>query len=299
MVTAMTTTEIVPDIAVIIPHYNDAKRLELCLTKLMQNDLGEAEILVVDNNSPTPPNHLHAQFPQVRFLSEITQGAGPTRNRGVLESQAPTLVFLDSDCVPDPDWLATARTVASKADLIGGRIDLFDETPPPRNGAEAFETVFGFDCRYYVEKQGFSVTANLITSRAAYLDTGPFRPVVAEDNDWCYRATAKGYKLIYADDLRVSHPTRSSWPELRRKWHRHAKEGYALQQSMRPELASRLRWGVKGLAMPASAIVHLPKLLFSPKLNSFGERLRGAATLVRLRCLRMGWMVRQTFGLGI
>ena len=46
MATSMTTTDRIPDIAVIIPHYNDAVRLERCLTELMQNDVGDAEILV-------------------------------------------------------------------------------------------------------------------------------------------------------------------------------------------------------------------------------------------------------------
>jgi hypothetical protein len=49
--------------------------------------------------------------------------------------------------------------------------------------------------------------------------------------------------------------------------------------------------------MPVSAVAHLPKVLFSTKLNGGGERLRAAATLIRLRLLRMTWMLRQAMGL--
>jgi glycosyltransferase involved in cell wall biosynthesis len=288
-----------PDIAVIIPHYNDVDRLEFCLNELMKNDTTDTEILVVDNNSPNPPDRLHDIFPNVRFLSEPEKGAGPARNHGVAQSSAPVLAFIDADCVPDHDWLTVARAVAPRADLIGGRVDVFDETPPPRSGAEAFEKVFAFDFRNYIEVRGFSGSGNLITTRAVFKDVGPFRTVVSEDSDWSFRATAKGYRLIYEDGLRVRHPSRTDWAALRHKWQRLTKESFALAQSTRPGLSSRLRWGGKALAMPLSACVHLPKLLFSTKLDTGGERLRGAVTLFRLRLLRMTWMLRQAVGLDI
>lgn len=296
---SMTTTDGTHDIAVIIPHYNDEARLERCLSELMKNDIGAAEILVVDNNSPIPPDRLHALFPRVRFLSETEKGAGPARNTGVANSTAPVLAFIDADCVPAHDWLDVARAVAPGADLIGGRVDVFDETPPPRSGSEAFEKVFAFNFQNYIEVQGFSGSGNLVTSRAVFQDVGPFRTVVSEDSDWSYRATAKGYRLIYADDLQVSHPSRSDWTALHRKWLRLTQESFALMQSHRPGMSGRLRWALKALAMPISAFVHLPKLLFSPKLGGIGERLRGAGTLFRLRGQRMIWMLRQAAGQAI
>jgi len=291
-----TITDPTPDIAVIIPHYNDVDRLEYCLNELMKNDIRGAEILVIDNNSPTPPDRLHPLFPDVRFLSEAEKGAGPARNLGVRHSSAPVLVFIDADCVPDHDWLSVARAVAPKADLIGGRVDVFDETPPPRSGAEAFEKVFAFDFRNYIEVKGFSGSGNLVTTRTVFDDVGPFRTVVSEDSDWSYRATARGYRLIYEDAMRVRHPSRPDWAALRHKWLRLTRESFALLQSNRPGFSGRARWALKALAMPVSALAHLPKLLFSPKLDGVGERLRGAVTLFRLRFLRMFWMLRQAAG---
>jgi len=285
-----------PDIAVIIPHYNDVDRLEFCLNELMKNDTSGVEILVVDNNSSTPPDRLHDLFPNVRFLSESEKGAGPARNHGVAQSSAPVLAFIDADCVPDHDWLTMARKVAPRADLIGGRVDVFDETPPPRSGPEAFEKVFAFDFKTYIEVKGFSGSGNLVTSRLVFEDVGPFRTVVSEDSDWSFRATAKGYQLIYEEGLRVRHPSRSDWAALKHKWHRLTCESFALEQVSRPNLSGRIRWAVKALAMPLSAVAHLPKLMRSPKLGTFGERLRGVGTLFRLRLARMIWMLRQAAG---
>jgi len=292
MTTAIPTPD-APDIAVIIPHYDDPARLRRCLAAMAENEIGRAEILVVDNASPRPPEAVRAEFPAVRFLTETEKGAGPARNRGVAESRAPVLAFIDADCVPAPDWLATARAAAVRADLVGGRVSVFDETPPPRSGAEAFEAVFAFDFRSYIKKKGFSGAGNLVTHRRVFEAVGGFRNGISEDTEWTMRAVAAGHRLVYEDGLRVGHPSRADWPALRGKWRRLTQEAFATTGG---GTSARLRWAAKALAMPASALVHLPKLLASPRLDGPGERLRGAATLMRLRLLRMVWMLRQAAG---
>jgi hypothetical protein len=205
-------------------------------------------------------------------------------------------MFIDADCLPASDWVTIGRQVADRADLIGGRVEVFDETPPPRSGAEAFEAVFAFDFRNYIEVQGFSGTGNLITRRDVFEDVGPFRCGVSEDRDWSFRATAKGYRLIYEDGLRVGHPSRQDWPALRGKWRRIMQEMFGQTGG---SLRARAKWALKGLAMPLSILVHLPKVLTSPKLSSPSDRLRAAITLVRLRLQRMVWMLRQALRLNI
>ncbi|WP_274789853.1 glycosyltransferase family 2 protein [Roseovarius tolerans] len=285
-----------PEIAIIIPHYNDVVRLERCLCALQENDLSGCEILVVDNASTQSLTKVQEKFPDIRFVTEPEKGAAAARNRGVQETSAPCLMFIDADCVAAPDWVTVGRSVADKADLIGGRVEVFDETPPPRSGAEAFEAVFAFDFRHYIEAQGFSGTGNLITRRDVFEDVGPFRGGVSEDTDWSFRATDKGYQLIYEDRLRVGHPSRQDWPALRTKWRRLTQEQFGLKVQG-PK--TRLLWVIKALAMPLSAIAHLPKVLRSPKLTTAGDRWRAAVTLIRLRLLRMVWMLRQAVGLDI
>jgi GT2 family glycosyltransferase len=282
-----------PEMAVIIPHYNDVVRLERCLTELMKNETAGCEILLVDNGSTQSLAAVQAAFPQVQFLTEPEKGAAAARNTGVRHTTAPILVFIDADCVPAQDWLTVARRVAPKADLIGGRVDVFDETPPPRSGAEAFEAVFAFNFRNYIEVQGFTGAGNLVTRRDVFENVGDFVNGVSEDRDWSMRAVAKGFKLIYEDGLVVSHPSRSDWLALRHKWHRLTRE---LCASNGFSARDRLRWGLRGLVMPISALAHLPKALFSPKLASPPERIAAAATLMRLRFVRMGWMLRQALG---
>lgn len=285
-----------PEIAIIIPHYNDVARLGRCLAALMENDLAGCEILVVDNGSTQSLAEVQAAFPAVRFVTETERGAAAARNRGVAETTAPLLMFIDADCVAAPDWVATGRAVAGKADLIGGHVGVFDETPPPRSGAEAFEAVFAFDFRQYIEVQGFSGTGNLITRREVFADVGPFRGGVSEDRDWSFRATARGYRLSYEDGLRVGHPSRADWAALRAKWRRITQEMFGQTGG---SVGARLKWALKGLLMPASILAHLPKVLTSPALSGPRDRWRAALTLTRLRLTRMVWMLRQAIGLEI
>lgn len=290
------TTDPLPDTAVIIPHYNDAERLARCLDALALNDTTGVEIVVVDNGSTEPLDALRKKHPDVRFIHEPEKGAAAARNRGVAETGASRLFFIDADCVPDADWLTVARDVAGKGDLVGGRVDVFDETPPPRSGAEAFEAVFAFNFRRYIEVQGFSGAGNLLTRRDVFDAIGGFTNGVSEDREWTMRAVAQGYTLIYEDRLRVSHPSRQDWPALRRKWERTTREAYQLNGTAGRD---RLRWALRALAMPASAVAHMPKVLFSRKLRSAAERFGAMLTLFRLRMARMVWMLRQSLGLPI
>lgn len=290
----MTTDTTDPTLSVIIPHYNDPARLALCLGTLHRGGLDGVEVIVVDNGSTLPLDDVRAAHPDVRFLSEPARGAAHARNTGVAASRGGILAFLDADCVPALDWLATARAVVARADLVGGEVTVFDETPGPRSGAEAFEAVFAFDTRAYVDKKNLTVTANLVTTRTVFDAVGPFVDGVSEDAEWSARARAKGFSLAHADDLRVAHPSRRDWPALARKWRRITRESYAL--AMQGPGRPRLSWALKALMMPASAVVHLPKILASPDLSGAGERWRAMVTLVRLRLTRMGWMLRQLAG---
>ncbi len=276
-----------PAYAVIIPHYNDVTRLRRCLEALVPQAGPETEIVVADNGSDQDLSGIAADFPTVRILHETRKGAGLARNLGVAETTAPWLMFIDSDCVPAPDWLAVGQRIARPGTVIGGRVDVFHETPAPQSGAEAFETVFAFHMRDYFERKAFLGAGNLVLPRDVFEATGGFRTGVSEDVEWSQRAASKGFTLAFEDDFAAGHPSRSDWGALVRKWRRLASEEFQLRGA-----GARGRWVIKGLAMPASAIAHVPKVLRHPGLTA-GEKLRALGTLLRLRLMRMVWMLGQ------
>ena len=281
---------------VIIPHYNDTVRLNRCLTELAPQLSAHVSAIVVDNGSTEPMDDIIRSFPTIQFVTEDQKGAAAARNRGVLETDAPYIYFLDADCVPSDNWVETANALVNTADMVGGEVNIFHETDGALSGAQAFEAVFAFEIEKYIDQKQFTVTANLITSRKIFEAVGPFRPGVSEDLDWCVRARDAGYKLVFAETLLVTHPSRNDWPALRKKWLRMTEEAYGLVEKT---TAGRLKWAARGLAMIPSIIVHIPKVLMSKNLDNIPDRLAGVSMLTQLRLLRLYWMLRQAMGLKV
>jgi GT2 family glycosyltransferase len=279
-----------PAASVIIPHFNDVVRLEKCLAALApQVAERPVEIVVCDNGSSVDLTGIRAAFPQVSFVHEPAPGAAAARNRAVAESRGAWLFFTDADCVPAPDWIATALTCAHPERVIGGRITVFDETPPPRSGAEAFEQVFAFPQATYIAKTRYSVTANMIVPRALFEAVGPFDGSKSEDMDWGQRAHARGHAIVYAPELVVAHPTRQNWAALVKKWRRTTSEMY-FANGTTPR--RRLLWGLRALAVLGSIAPHGLKVLRHSALSP-RDRAAALGVLVRLRALRAGWTLRQ------
>lgn len=279
-----------PRASVVIPHHDDPDRLMRCLDALMDGLPEGVEVAVVDNASRADPGpRIAARHPSVRLLREARRGAAHARNAGVAGTAGALLLFIDSDCVPARDWVATALRLARPDTVLGGAVEIFDETPAPRSGAEAFEAVFAFDFRRYIEREGFTGAGNMVTTRAVFEATGPFRDTLSEDKDWSRRAVAAGFALTYAPEIRVAHPSRSDWGALRRKWRRLTEESFALH---RAEGHGRGAWALRAALMPVSVLAHAPRVLTSPRIAG-GERGGALVTLARQRMARMGWMLRQ------
>lgn len=277
-----------PAVSVIVPHYDDAVRLGRCLTALARQSFPaeEMEIIVADNRSPLPPGELERVVAgRARIVIADEKGAGPARNAGASAARGRILAFTDADCLPEPGWLAAGVAALERADIAGGHMVVMIEREDggPRTGAEAFETVFAFDNRTYVEQKGFSVTANLFCPRRIFDAVGPFLNGLSEDLEWCHRARSRGFSITYAADATVAHPARADWGQLLRKWKRLNVEAYNLQRT-RP--FGRARWALRSLALPLSILPHARRVMRAPELESGLERRRALATLARLRLWR-------------
>jgi glycosyltransferase involved in cell wall biosynthesis len=276
-----------PLISVIIPHYQDLRGLELCLARLdVQTYPRENfEIVVADNASPVGLRAVEGVVAgRARVVVCHEKGAGPNRNAAVAASHGEILAFIDSDCQAEPNWLAAGAAGLDRFGLVGGRVTVLVEDPARMTGAEAFEAVFAFDFKTYINKLGFTGAGNMFCRRETFDRVGPFLNGVSEDKEWSQRAVEKGVTLGYVEGAAVGHPARRDWPELVNKWRRLNRETFLLNESRG---GGRVRWIARSLAMPASAIVHTPKVLMTKELSDLGARMRALSTLYGIRCWRM------------
>ena len=261
-----------PQISVVIPHLNQPDLLGRCLGALAGQQAAPAfevpafEVIVVDNGSSTPPAAVCAGF-GARLLAESTPGPGPARSRGAAAAQGEILAFIDADCRAEPDWLAAiARRFADpQVEIIGGDVRIAPEDPRHLTATEAYESIYGYRMKLYIERDRYAATCNMAVRREIFERVGPFAGIsVAEDMDWGRRATALGYRHRYAPEMRIATPARGSFGELARKWNRHIAHDFA----MRPAgLAPRLAWVVRALALGASPLAEIGRIAGSDRLG--------------------------------
>lgn len=285
-----------PSISVVVPHLNQPSHLADCLRSLAQQsfDMGRVEIIVVDNGSTELPSRICAKYANVRLASESEPGPGPARNKGISLARAPLLAFIDADCIADSGWLETiSRRLSSPGTMvIGGDVRIAVRDPGRMSAIEAYESIYAYRQKDYIERQNFSGTGNLAMRREVYEEVGPFAGIeVAEDRDWGQRATAMGKTLVYVPEMIVYHPARRSLSELQSKWDRHIAHDYEMVR----QPAKFLVWLAKCAALPASAVLEIPRILMSRRVRGIPARLAAWAVVTRLRCYRAVAMARACF----
>jgi GT2 family glycosyltransferase len=278
-----------PMISVIIPHLNQPDGLLACLGSLCAQTLErpEFEIIVVDNASAQLPENVIGQFPGTYLLSEMEPGPGLARNRGIAGSSGDILAFIDADCRAHPDWLRSAiRALQSAPErtVLGGDVRIWREGDRPITALEAYESVFAYRFKLYIEQHGFSGTGNLVMRRADFQEVGPFRGIdVAEDIDWGQRARAAGLTFLYVPDLIVFHPARRSLRELFVKWDRHIQ--HAVNAGSRNPLW-RARWVLRALAILISPLIDWTKVVASDRIHGATAKVKAIFVLAAVRAYR-------------
>jgi GT2 family glycosyltransferase len=286
-----------PRVSVIVPHLNQPEFLLRCLTsiKLQNYDQSLVTVIVVDNGSKKLPSDICQQLPNVKLLTEATPGPGPARNRGIEAAQTEILAFIDADCIADPNWLSalTAALQNPGTDIVGGDVRIAYEDPTHLTALEAYESVFAYRQKEYIERKGFSGTGNLATKKNVLRQVGPFRGIeVAEDRDWGNRAVSQGQKISYIPSMIVSHPARKTFAELTRKWDRHTSHDF---EEFSKSFGGKCKWLLRSMMIGASAIIDCYQVFMSNRLGNMQSRLKACTILFRIRLHRASTMTALLF----
>ena len=149
---------------------------------------------------------------------------------------------------------------------------------------EAYESVFAYRFKLYIEQHGFSGTGNLVVRRSDFLKIGPFRGIdVAEDIDWGRRARAAGYTFIYVPEMIVFHPARSSLQELFVKWDRHIQHAVNIG---RKDPVWRFQWFLRAFMTLASPAVDWTKVSASDRIHGVSAKFKAMLVLIVIRAYR-------------
>ena len=122
-------------ISVIVTTYNWPEALNLCLLSLTQQTDTNFEIIVADDGSGASTKEVIDQIAaqstlRIEHVWQEDDGCRKTRivNRGIEASAGSYLVFIDGDCITQPDFVSQHRKLAQENYLITGSRILLSES---------------------------------------------------------------------------------------------------------------------------------------------------------------------------
>ncbi len=107
--------------SVIIPAYNAEKTIGECLEALEGQSVKPKEIIVVDDGSTDKTAEIVSGFSGARLLKKSHGGPAKARNFGARKASGDLLVFTDSDCVPEKNWLKEMIAPFRDSKVVGAQ----------------------------------------------------------------------------------------------------------------------------------------------------------------------------------
>ncbi|MGC1307860.1 MAG: glycosyltransferase family A protein [Phormidesmis sp.] len=294
-----------PFVSVIVPVFNDAKRLRLCLGALMQQTYERDcyEIVVIDNGSDAQQDiaAVVANFAQAKYEYEAQPGSYAARNRGIERAQGDILAFTDADCIPATDWLEKGvGHLLSIPDcgLVAGSIELFFRGPK-LSPVELYESITAFPQQLNLARYRGAATANIFTFKSVIDSVGTFNASLLSsgDIDWGERVFAAGYQQLYAEDTCVAHPARYSFEQLHQKTLRVT--GGIFGRFVRPEHTA-LRQNMTFARLLADdfmqSVSFINNAFKDKRLVGFEQKITVSLVVIWVRCVNVTEKVRLKFG---
>jgi cellulose synthase/poly-beta-1,6-N-acetylglucosamine synthase-like glycosyltransferase len=239
-----------PFISVVIPAYNEAETLPLCLQALAQQDFtaSDFEVVVVDDGSTDDTARL-AQDAGARVLTQANAGPAAARNAGIAAARGNLVLLTDADCEPVADWISQMAAPLADPAVAGVKGSYLTRQREVVARLAQCEFEERYDRLEQLPSIDF-VDSYAAAFRAAVLQqAGAFDPAFPrannEDVDLSYRLDRLGYRLVFNRRAAVYHRHVATWPAyMRLKFRRgywriltlKMHPGKALRDSYTPQL---------------------------------------------------------------
>lgn len=209
--------------SIIVPVYNRPEEVADLLQSLKaQTDKGFEIILVEDGSTiPALPEGYDASPLRLKYYKKSNEGRSIARNYGIEHADGDFFIFVDSDCILPPDYIAKLRKSMEEnhTDCFGGpdaAHDSFTDTQKAINYAmTAFLTTGGIRGGKVSMEKFTPRTFNMGFARKVYEKVGGFREMFSEDIDMSTRIRLAGFSIRLYPDVAVFHKRRGN---LKKFW---------------------------------------------------------------------------------
>lgn len=298
-------------VSIIICTYARAGLLGKTLLSLRHVEgIGEAEVIVVDNNSPDHTaevvrdsiDQLNGTSVHIQYVFEPRQGLSAARNAGLVASTGAIVAFLDDDAIPSPQWLNAIRKAFAEdteCAAVGGVIRPSFETDRPEWLIKELELPFtivdlGDQTRLYPRRL-HPFGANMAMRRSVLDRLGLAFPeelgrkgssLLSGEETWLFNQMRRaGLKLRYVPGMEVDHfimAERLSPDWIKRRYYyqgvSNAMEAKGAAQRARLVITIALKWiyitfGSVTSRSPGRKLLHVCR----------SESIRGSIEAIRSR----------------
>ncbi len=196
-------------ISVIIPVYNGEKTIEKCLASLLKQTKKPEEVIVVDDGSGDNTAKIVTKIKGVKLIKQNHKGPASARNLGAKEAKGEILLFIDSDCILDKNWVSEMIKPFEDKEIVGvqgiyetkqkGLIARFVhlEIEDRYDRMRKFKTIdfigsysAGYRKRTFLEFKGFDES---------------FPIASGEDPELSFKLSKAGYKMVLNEKAVVNH----------------------------------------------------------------------------------------------
>ena len=250
--------------SIIVPCYNRSDEIIDLIHSFKEQTFqkDEFEVLLVDDGSTDNTAEIVSQLIdsmpfRIRFFQRNHEGPGPARNYGMSQAEGEYFLFIDSDCIADPDWLTRLAEAIEKEkpDAFGGPDSVLDNFTPLQKAIDfamtSFLTTGGMRghskkklAKFYPRSFNMGIHRNIFKTLGGM---GTLRH--GQDLEFSRRIVASGAKVISIPEAVVYHKRRTG---------------------LRKFFRQIFNWGVARINLTLIDNGILEPLHFIPSLGAFG-----------------------------
>ena len=248
--------------SIIVPVYNRPEEVADLLQSLKaQTDKGFEIILVEDGSTiPALPEGYDASPLRLKYYKKSNEGRSIARNYGIEHADGDFFIFVDSDCILPPDYIAKLRKSMEEnpTDCFGGpdaAHDSFTDTQKAINYAmTAFLTTGGIRGGKVSMEKFTPRTFNMGFARKVYEKVGGFREMFSEDIDMSTRIRLAGFSIMLYPDVAVFHKRRGNLKKFWKQVHVFGQSRITLEL-LYPESMKLVHWLPAVFTIGAAALI--------------------------------------------
>jgi len=273
-------------VSVVIPVYSrsgDLTFLQEAIQSVLAQDYDGCSIIVVDDGSPAPvrPVVEHFSDTRIRYFRQENLGPAVARNKGILESDAPYIAFLDSDDI----WLPCkineqVELLDNRPDAVGAITDFcIGDQPDELSRLSEFSVDLHNEQFRSLLRQNFICTSTVVVRKGSLAYTGLFDPGLwgPEDLDlWLRLAIIGKFEVV---------------PRVRVFKRRHEQNISSTPRFYRHKIVFYESWLFRCRSQPELLPSIRQQLRDCWEALAYAERDAGAMNAARrayLRCVRLG-----------